>query len=152
MFLIISRMKRYSPKFASVKTDRVKIMYFSFGLRLFRDFRKLVFLGFSFLVFRKKSGTRESVDIAAAVSMIFGKDHWNFQKRRRTNREPMIAPDVSIAWWIPKLRPLFFAVSIRIASRGASRIFPNLSREMKVMIWCHDVAKARNTLKMTDVK
>lgn len=43
-------------------------------------------------------------------------------------------------------------MSIRIASRGASLTFPNLSKETKVIIWCHDVARARAPLKMIDVR
>ena len=42
-------------------------------------------------------------------------------------------------------------MSIRIASRGASRTLPNLSSETNVMIWDQVVAKAKNTLKIIDV-
>ncbi len=125
-------------------------MYLSFGSRHAMHFLMDSFDGFGCVLLTDISGRSEKREIPAATNMIEENCHSSFQKSRRTRSEPMIAPLVSMAWWIPNERPLSFVVSIRIASLGASLTFPNLSNETKVTICVQDVDIARSIRKMIE--
>jgi len=102
--------------------------------------------------FTNNSGIRENADIAAAVIIIGLNDQPSFQKSKRTIREPIIAPEVSIAWCMPNPLPRSFVVSAIIASLGGSRIFPNLSSETSATTECQEFVKARSNLNIIEIK
>ena len=90
--------------------------------------------------------------MAAAMRMIVLNPIPQNQKRRKTRREPAMAPAVSMARWMPNPFPLSAGIdSAMMASRGAVLIpFPTLSRPLKIRTWDQTLEKASRNLKTAE--
>ena len=80
-----------------MKTESVRIMYFSFGDRQPTHLSKDISCFLRDVLLTKIKGIRDSEEIAAAANIIAEKLQSSFQKSNRTKSEPIMAPDVSMA-------------------------------------------------------
>lgn len=72
-------------------------MYLSFGDMQPTHFTRLTFCFLRLVFSTNIRGRSEKSEIPAATNIIAEKLQLSFQKSRRTKREPIIAPDVSMA-------------------------------------------------------
>lgn len=77
--------------------ERVAITYFNFGDKYFAVSENGILSFLRELLPTKRMGRRENAETAEATKMIVLMDKASFQNKRSAKREPIIAPDVSIA-------------------------------------------------------
>src|SRR3989344_1294514 len=148
--LALNNKNIYNTKLAIVNIEATKIKYFNFLLRFLIPLNRPsldFFVGGSLT---KNNGTKDKLEMPAAINIISLKFIVKFQNNKITMIVPIIPPAVSIAWCRPKPLPRFFVETAIIASLGASLNFPILSKPTKLITACQLLAMINKNLNMTD--